>query len=36
MPQFSTLSDEDLTSIIAYLRSLPAVSNAVADGDCEE
>ena len=34
MTRFSTLSDQDLTDIVAYLRSIEAVNNAVEAGTC--
>jgi hypothetical protein len=34
MPRFSTMTDAEAHAIIAYLRSLPAVSNQVPDSIC--
>lgn len=34
MTRFSELSDQDLADIVAYLRSIPAVSNKVEEGTC--
>ncbi|APR76697.1 Hypothetical protein A7982_02044 [Minicystis rosea] len=34
MTRFSALSDQDLSDIVAYLRSIPAVDNAVQEGTC--
>jgi mono/diheme cytochrome c family protein len=34
MPRFTTLSDEQVTSLIAFLRSLPPVKKDVPDSTC--
>jgi mono/diheme cytochrome c family protein len=34
MPHFKTLTDPEVAAIIAYLRSLPAVSSSVPDSTC--
>ena len=34
MPRFSSLSEEDVTAIVAYLKSIPAVSHAVTESEC--
>jgi mono/diheme cytochrome c family protein len=34
MPRFKTLKDDEVTAIIAYLRSLPAVNQTVPDSMC--
>jgi cytochrome c553 len=36
MPRFSTLSDTDLSDIVAYLRSLAPVKNEVPEGTCSQ
>ena len=34
MPRFKDLSDSDVDHVIAYLRSLPAVSKEIPDSEC--
>lgn len=34
MPRFTTLSSDDVASVVAYLRSLPAVAHDVPESEC--
>lgn len=34
MPRFTNFSDPDVTNVVAYLRSLPAVSKAIPESEC--
>jgi hypothetical protein len=34
MPVYSTMSDQEVADIIAYLRSLPAVSREIEESSC--
>ena len=35
MPKFATATDEQLTGLVAYLRSLPAVNKETMEGTCK-